>query len=617
MRIAEDKCRALKLHDIIHSNYRSGDVYSSGLKNIKYRFSLMEAAVMDAVTSGAAVFMTLRDQLELSALGDAQRAARGLDEREQRFVTLSALYAGCAESAATLEQHLGGERLFENMREGYRTHVWGTANQPFTLADDKEALRDSVLKLYVEKLVIKQGVMEKVLTLNGNAPDKNLGALTHAFYQSLLDHLDMVRKSDEYKDLESMFSLALELPHTRLSGFSRPQSLVKPEEGGFQLDVTWEDIIGNDEAKELLKSTIENLFRYDPKTRTNLFLKVGGKMPRTVLLYAGPGTGKTMTLKAAIRYAHEMAERTGKPLHVVEVSQLFKDKYVGESQKKLDEMLNEGMDPNGIGIITIEDVDALFMNRSGEDTSGGSSEVNALQTILNKLEGVRTQYWGNWLILATTNRAHGTDKALKERLARTRVYCPGAQTEEEFTRLIKGLSKPALDAGYFTITPKEEKEAAKLCVEFGYHGRIIRNAVESLLTRAGIFELGDELLLESDEEKFRQAVLQKFKPIRGTDLLESLRKAAEDDEREAQYDMEERTKAAAERWYVQRKADIIANKRFSKEESQEMISTLDKLKEDGKLQEYLKQVRDEVVEELEEKVRELREENERLKKKKK
>lgn len=597
-RLAGERINLHGLHDLILQSYseKERDTMSDfdrleELGKAKYFPTAKEASVVEAVTNGMAVFYALRDQLHAQVLGMPSRGGRELDDREETFIGLFSLYAGCVETLTELEQVALPEDVaeFGSINKNYRTKIWGTKNSQVRLTDSKEMVVDNLSREYVRNLVFKLGIKagegfihKKVSGNRQLSPDGNFSGMTMNFYLSLLDWLSAEGARDEYAPIRQACEFPLMLHKASINGFSYRPSGAAGEDAGLQLDIGFEDIIGNQEAKDLLQFSIEKLFLYDPQEQANPYMELG-IIPRTVLLYAGPGTGKTMTLKAAIKYAYELAEVTGKHLEVVTIEQTFKDKYVGESAKRLKADLLRGMNPNTIGIITIEDIDALFMNRSSPDAGQNQAEQNALQELLNMLEGLKTKYFGNWIVLATSNRAHGVDKALKDRIAQFQVNCPGATTLDELILLSQNLTKKGLSNGYLEVTPEQWQEIAAIAKNNGYNGRQIRNAATSLLSDVGLFPI-DRKVYEMDPHSQMEWFGERLRERRvtGDMLLDAVRMAAEHDEEQRKYDLDEKITSWKERQYTLMRGDERARAQIAEEDAKDINESLDAAGEEGR-----------------------------------
>ncbi|NLW23038.1 MAG: ATP-dependent zinc metalloprotease FtsH [Tissierellia bacterium] len=160
--------------------------------------------------------------------------------------------------------------------------------------------------------------------------------------------------------------------------------------------ITFDDIAGNEEAKESLKELVD--FIKDPEK----YAQYGARMPRGVLLYGPPGTGKTLLAKA-------LASEANVPFYAVSGSD-FVQIYAGLGASRIRELFKKAKE-NGKSVIFIDEIDALGKKRKGANSHGGSEEGDrTLNALLTEMSGFK----GNEgiIVLAATNRIDTLDEAL-------------------------------------------------------------------------------------------------------------------------------------------------------------------------------------------------------------
>ncbi|WPC42271.1 ATP-dependent metallopeptidase FtsH/Yme1/Tma family protein [Clostridium sp. JS66] len=163
-------------------------------------------------------------------------------------------------------------------------------------------------------------------------------------------------------------------------------------------DHNFESIAGNEEAKESVKDLVDFLKRPDKYT------SYGARMPKGVILYGEPGTGKTLLAKA-------VAGEAGVPFYAVSGSD-FIQVYVGVGASRIRQLFKKARNNStGKAVIFIDEIDAIGKKRDSGKSSGGSDErdqtLNALLTEMsgfNEKEGI--------IIMAATNRLDMLDPAL-------------------------------------------------------------------------------------------------------------------------------------------------------------------------------------------------------------
>jgi len=138
-----------------------------------------------------------------------------------------------------------------------------------------------------------------------------------------------------------------------------------------------------------------------PLQNPELFLRVGIKPPKGVLLYGPPGTGKTLLAKA-------VASTMGTNFLKV-VSSAIVDKYIGESARLVREMFAYAKEHEPC-IIFMDEIDAIGGRRFSEGTSADREIQRTLMELLNQMDGF--DYLGKTKIIFATNRPDTLDPAL-------------------------------------------------------------------------------------------------------------------------------------------------------------------------------------------------------------
>ncbi len=158
---------------------------------------------------------------------------------------------------------------------------------------------------------------------------------------------------------------------------------------------TFADVAGCDEAKEEVAELVE--FLRDPSK----FQKLGGRMPRGVLMVGPPGTGKTLLARA-------IAGEAKVPFFTISGSD-FVEMFVGVGASRVRDMF-ETAKKNSPCIIFIDEIDAVGRSR-GSGTGGGNDErEQTLNQMLVEMDGFEPS--SGVIVIAATNRADVLDKAL-------------------------------------------------------------------------------------------------------------------------------------------------------------------------------------------------------------
>jgi len=176
-----------------------------------------------------------------------------------------------------------------------------------------------------------------------------------------------------------------------MMGFGANKAKVYMEK---QTGVTFQDVAGQDEAKESLQEIID--FLHDPKKYT----EIGAKLPKGALLVGSPGTGKTLLAKA-------VAGEADVPFFSISGSD-FVEMFVGVGASRVRDLFNQAAKVAPC-IIFIDEIDAV--GRSRDSRYGGNSEhEQTLNQLLGEIDGFDSSK--GIVCLAATNRPEILDKAL-------------------------------------------------------------------------------------------------------------------------------------------------------------------------------------------------------------
>jgi cell division protease FtsH len=174
-------------------------------------------------------------------------------------------------------------------------------------------------------------------------------------------------------------------------GKSRAQLVTKGKTGK-----TFKDVAGIDEAKEEVEELVA--FLKNPKK----FQKLGGRIPRGVLLVGPPGTGKTLLAKA-------IAGEADVPFYSISGSD-FVEMFVGVGASRVRDLFAQAKD-NSPCIIFIDEIDAVGRKRGQGFSSGGHDErEQTLNAILVEMDGFAST--DKVIVIAATNRVDVLDPAL-------------------------------------------------------------------------------------------------------------------------------------------------------------------------------------------------------------
>ena len=162
-----------------------------------------------------------------------------------------------------------------------------------------------------------------------------------------------------------------------------------------QIDVTFADVAGVDEAKEEVQELVE--FLRDPSK----FQRLGGRIPRGVLMAGPPGTGKTLLAKA-------IAGEAKVPFFSISGSD-FVEMFVGVGASRVRDMFEQAK-KNAPCLIFIDEIDAVGRHRGGGHGGGHDEREQTLNQLLVEMDGFEAN--DGVIVIAATNRPDVLDKAL-------------------------------------------------------------------------------------------------------------------------------------------------------------------------------------------------------------
>ncbi|CAG8650187.1 9695_t:CDS:2 [Funneliformis mosseae] len=236
-----------------------------------------------------------------------------------------------------------------------------------------------------------------------------------------------------------------------------------------------------------------------PLMNPELFLRVGIKPPKGVLLYGPPGTGKTLLARAVAS--------TLETNFLKVVSSAIVDKYIGESARLIREMFGYAKDHEPC-IIFMDEIDAIGGRRFSEGTSADREIQRTLMELLNQMDGF--DYLGQTKLIMATNRPDTLDPALLRpgRLDRKiEIPLPNEQGRLEILKIHSAPITKHGDIDYEAIVKLSD----------GFNGADLRN----VCTEAGMFAIREE----------RDYVLQE-------DFMKAVRKVADAKKLESKLDYE-------------------------------------------------------------------------------
>ena len=162
-----------------------------------------------------------------------------------------------------------------------------------------------------------------------------------------------------------------------------------------QTGKTFDDVAGEDEAKDALKEIVD--FLHDPQK----YRDIGAKLPKGALLVGPPGTGKTLLAKA-------VAGEAKVPFFSISGSE-FVEMFVGMGAARVRDLFKQAGDKAPC-IVFIDEIDAIGKRRDNAGMGGNDEREQTLNQLLTEMDGFDASK--GVVILAATNRPEILDKAL-------------------------------------------------------------------------------------------------------------------------------------------------------------------------------------------------------------
>lgn len=251
--------------------------------------------------------------------------------------------------------------------------------------------------------------------------------------------------------------------------------------GEDQIKTTFADVAGVDEAKEEVQELVQYL--RDPSK----FQKLGGKIPRGVLMVGPPGTGKTLLAKA-------IAGEAKVPFFSISGSD-FVEMFVGVGASRVRDMFDQAKKQSPC-IVFIDEIDAVGRHRGGGHGGGHDEREQTLNQLLVEMDG----FEGNdgVIIIAATNRADVLDRALLR---------PGRFDRQVYVGLPDIRGREQILKVHMRKVPLEDRVSASIIARGtpGFSGAELANLVNEAALMAA--RSNKRLVTMEDFEKARDKIL--------------------------------------------------------------------------------------------------------------
>ena len=216
-------------------------------------------------------------------------------------------------------------------------------------------------------------------------PDEEDGTTLSGFLLSMLPMLLII-------GVWIFFMRQMQSGGGKAMGFGKSRAKLLNEKLGH---ITFDDVAGIDEAKEELEEVVE--FLKNPQK----FQRLGGKIPKGLLLIGPPGTGKTLLARA-------IAGEANVPFFTISGSD-FVEMFVGVGASRVRDMFEQGK-KNAPCIIFIDEIDAVGRHRGAGLGGGNDEREQTLNQLLVEMDGFEANE--GVILIAATNRPDVLDPAL-------------------------------------------------------------------------------------------------------------------------------------------------------------------------------------------------------------
>jgi cell division protease FtsH len=249
------------------------------------------------------------------------------------------------------------------------------------LVDRQEVEQFSVVLPIQDSELLLERLEEKNVRIKGKVPKPSFGAI----FLNLLPWIILI-------GLWLFFFRQVQQGGNRAFQFGRSKAKLLT---GDTPKVTFADVAGADEAKVELQEIIE--FLKDPQR----FQRLGGRLPKGVLLVGAPGTGKTLLAKA-------VAGEAGRPFFSMSGSD-FVEMFVGVGASRVRDLFEQGK-AHAPCLIFIDEIDAVGRHRGAGLGGGHDEREQTLNQLLVEMDGFESNE--GVILIAATNRPDVLDPAL-------------------------------------------------------------------------------------------------------------------------------------------------------------------------------------------------------------
>lgn len=351
------------------------------------------------------------------------------------------------------------------------------------------------------------------------------------------------------------------------------------------------EIVGDDDVTKLMCQQVDRVALYDPAVGRNPFCEFGGVV-ESIFLDGKPGTGKTTRMKMMMTRLARRAEQVGLQYRFKTITaDQIKSEWYGKAAQLIAALLEEIRDPTTLALLFADDIDLLLVgDRSSAGTSG--ADLDIMKALMDFFSGTGSNYPGNYIATAATNKPTATDDALRQRFI-YRVAIEGPVSMEDFSDLaaleLRRLAKTGMldipSGNYQPLSrakaprrngiPAEPQQRMRgmswddigeLCAEFKkkdprFSGRPVKNAVQVAIAQSADFEIPEAWF--ADPAAFRsrpwdqriELIKKLYRKITAHDVVLALERQFEVEQRYISDTHEREVEEVANRMAIAREAE--------------------------------------------------------------
>lgn len=265
-------------------------------------------------------------------------------------------------------------------------------------------------------------------------------------------------------------------------------------------------MIGNEDFLNSLKTNIDYLLLYNNKEKDNV-AKKEGLLPKVILIYGKPGTGKSLGVKHALAYAYKKACSIGKNIVYKSISNLDKTEYQNSFVTSLKPFFEDVKKGEEIYIIAVDEAESVFFARNNDRKN--TEENKNVTEFMKFIEGIDFPYLGNYNIWLLTNYPEALDRALYQRCEEY-IEVKGLQTIEDYRRCFRNLLNTQIQKGLIDFY--DENKLYSLLLEMDINGRGCKNLTTNIKKFLACKEI-PAFIFSLPEEKKIDYIFNKNKKI--------------------------------------------------------------------------------------------------------